>query len=77
MGGSRMKKPKKYLMFKPKKCPKWWPRIGRKFAFVGALKDGSGWRIGLGDKMTDAEIRFAKKMLEIDWDAVECKTEKV
>lgn len=76
MASSRMKKVKKYLFFKPKKCPKWWPKEGRKYAFVGALKDGTGWQVGRGDKLTDAEIRFAKKMLKMDWNVVEFKTEK-
>lgn len=65
------KKRNLFLFVKPARPPKWWPRAtvkntGEKIpAFVGVLRDGSGWVVGKGQSMTAAEVKTAKNLIEI------------
>ena len=65
-----MKRTKKYLMFRPQRAPKWWPRQGRFIVWVGVLRGGDGWVRGHGDLMTRAEINMAKAVVQMEWPRV-------
>lgn len=52
----------KFLDAKPKRLQQWWPKEGRKAAWVGVLRGGIGWRLGNGDALDDDEISDAKRL---------------
>lgn len=53
------------LYVKPTPLPRWWPRNGRLGVWCGVLEDGAGWVVGAGDKLTAAQVKTAKKLLDV------------
>ena len=54
------------LYLRPAKPPKWWPRKGRAYVYVGCLRE-SGWVVGDGDIMTREQVKLTQQILSWDF----------
>lgn len=65
-----------YLYVRPRRPKKWWPRDGRRYKFVGALKGGHGWTLGRGDAMTKRQLEDCMECLSMDFRSPQFRVEE-
>lgn len=66
VGPRRRRLPKFRLYVKPSPVPKWWPRDAHGVAvWAGVFKDGAGWTLGDGDRLTRSQVMLARQLVEV------------
>lgn len=55
------------VLFRPKRPPKWWPRINGVLQYVGAAQAGAGWILGGGDLFHIDDVDQVQANVREDW----------